>query len=59
MLLSNIYLHYVLDLWFEKIVKPRMTGEAYLIRYIDDFVVSFQYRADAMKFQEVLVKRLA
>jgi group II intron reverse transcriptase/maturase len=58
-LLSNVYLHYVLDLWFEKIVKPRMTGEAYLIRYIDDFVVCFQYRADAMKFQEVLVKRLA
>jgi group II intron reverse transcriptase/maturase len=58
-LLSNVYLHYVLDLWFEKVVKPRMTGETYLIRYIDDFVVCFQYRADAMKFQEVLVKRLA
>lgn len=58
-LLSNIYLHYVLDIWFEKVVKPRMQGECYLIRYIDDFVVCFQYRADAIKFQDVLTKRLA
>ena len=58
-LLSNIYLHYVLDLWFEKVVKPRLKGEAYLVRYIDDFVVCFQYRADAKRFREVLVKRLA
>jgi RNA-directed DNA polymerase len=57
-LLSNIYLHYVLDLWFEKVVKPKLKGETYLIRYIDDFVVCFQYRADAVKFQEVLGKRL-
>jgi group II intron reverse transcriptase/maturase len=57
-LLSNIYLHYVLDLWFEKIVKPRLKGESYLIRYIDDFMVCFQYREDALRFQEVLGKRL-
>jgi len=57
-LLSNIYLHYVLDLWFEKIVKPKLKGEAYLIRYIDDFVVCFQYRSDALRFQEALGKRL-
>ena len=57
-LLSNIYLHYVLDLWFEKVVKPRLKGEAYLVRYIDDFVVCFQYRADAIRFQEALRKRL-
>ncbi len=57
-LLSNIYLHYVLDLWFEKVVKPRMKGEAYLIRYIDDFVVCFQYHSDAQRFQEALRKRL-
>ena len=57
-LLSNIYLHYVLDLWFEKVVKPRLKGEAYLVRYIDDFVVCFQYRADAERFQDVLRKRL-
>ena len=58
-LLSNIYLHYVLDLWFEKSIKPSLKGESYLIRYIDDFVVCFQYKEDAIKFQEVLVKRLA
>jgi RNA-directed DNA polymerase len=57
-LLSNVYLHYVLDLWFEKVVKPRLRGEAYLVRYIDDFVVCFQYRSDAMRFQEALTKRL-
>jgi RNA-directed DNA polymerase len=57
-LLSNIYLHYVLDLWFEKAIRPKLKGEAYLIRYIDDFLVCFQYRSDALKFQDVLVKRL-
>jgi len=57
-LLSNIYLHYVLDLWFEKVVKPRLKGEAYLTRYIDDFVVCFQYRSDALRFQDALRKRL-
>lgn len=58
-LLSNIYLHYVLDLWFEKVVKPKLKGESYLVRYIDDFIVCFQYREDAIKFQKVLSKRLA
>lgn len=57
-LLSNIYLHYVLDLWFEKAIKPRLQGEAYLVRYIDDFVVCFQYESDAIRFQDVLKKRL-
>jgi group II intron reverse transcriptase/maturase len=57
-LLSNLYLHYVLDLWFERVVKPRLQGEAYLVRYIDDFVVCFQYRADALRVQQVLSKRL-
>jgi RNA-directed DNA polymerase len=46
-LLSNIYLHYVLDLWFEKVIKPKLKGEAYSVRYIDDFVACFQYRSDA------------
>jgi RNA-directed DNA polymerase len=58
-LLSNVYLHYVLDLWFDKVVKPKMQGECYLIRYLDDFVVCFQYRADSLRFQEVISKRLA
>ncbi|WP_194848140.1 group II intron reverse transcriptase/maturase [Candidatus Neptunochlamydia vexilliferae] len=58
-LISNVYLHYTLDLWVEKVVKPRMRGEIYLVRYIDDFVVCFQYRSDAIRFQKVLKKRLA
>src|SRR5438552_9091523 len=57
-LLSNVYLHYVLDLWFERVVKPRLRGEAYLVRYIDDFVLCFQYRADALRVQDALCKRL-
>jgi len=58
-LLSNLYLHYVLDLWFEKAVKPRIDGEGYLIRYMDDFIVCFQYKRDAERFAEALEKRLA
>jgi group II intron reverse transcriptase/maturase len=57
-LLSNIYLHYVLDVWFERAIKPLLKGESYLIRYIDDFIVCFQYKEDALRFQEVLPKRL-
>jgi group II intron reverse transcriptase/maturase len=57
-LLSNLYLHYVLDLWFERSVKPRLRGDAYLVRYIDDFVLCFQYRADALRVQDALCKRL-
>src|ERR1700686_144423 len=57
-LLSNVYLHYVLDLWFERVVKPRLRGEAYMVRYIDDFVLCFQYREDALRVQEALCQRL-
>jgi retron-type reverse transcriptase len=57
--LANVYLHYVLDLWFEKVVKPRMRGEAYLFRYADDFLGLFQHEDDARKFYKTLPKRLA
>src|SRR6266446_1994097 len=57
-MLSNVYLHYVLDLWFERVVKPRLRGEAHMIRYIDDFVMCFQYREDALRVQDALCKRL-
>jgi group II intron reverse transcriptase/maturase len=57
-LLSNLYLHYVLDLWFDRVVKVRLRGEARLVRYIDDFVVCFQYREDALRFQDALRNRL-
>jgi len=56
-LLANIYLHYVLDEWFEDVVKPRLRGEAYEIRYADDFILCFQYQEDAEKVLGVLGKR--
>jgi group II intron reverse transcriptase/maturase len=56
--LANIYLHYALDLWFEKVVRPRCEGAAYLCRYADDFVCTFQYRKDAERFYHTLKERL-
>jgi RNA-directed DNA polymerase len=56
-LLSNVYLHYVLDDWFEREVKPRLKGKAHLIRYADDFVIGFTDEADARRVMEVLPKR--
>ena len=59
-ILANVYLHYVLDLWFEAAVRNRQfRGEAYLTRYADDFVACFQYRDDAEKFYQALRSRLA
>lgn len=58
-LLGNIYLHYVLDLWFETVVKPCLRGKASLIRYADDFVIGFELEDDARKVMEVLPKRMA
>ena len=58
-ILSNIYLHYALDLWFEKAVKPNCEGKAYLCRFADDFVCAFQYKSDAEKFHKALGNRLA
>jgi RNA-directed DNA polymerase len=56
-LLANVYLHYVLDLWFEQEVQPRLQGRAFLIRYADDFVIGFTNEADARRVLEVLPKR--
>jgi RNA-directed DNA polymerase len=55
---ANAYLHYVLDLWFEKVVKPCCKGEALLCRYADDWVCAFRFREDAERFYRVLPKRL-
>ena len=57
-LLANIYLHYILDLWFEKIVKKQQKGYAQLIRYADDFIVCFQSGIGAKAFGEQLKQRL-
>ncbi|WP_050009375.1 reverse transcriptase domain-containing protein [Candidatus Glomeribacter gigasporarum] len=57
-MLSNLYLHYVLDLWFKHRVKPRLRGEAYYVRYMDDFMMCVQYREDALRVQAALSQRL-
>jgi len=55
--LSNIFLHYVLDEWFVKEVEPRMKGKCFLIRFADDFIIGFQLESDAKRIMEVLPKR--
>lgn len=57
-ILANVYLHHVLDLWFERVVKPRCQGQALLIRYADDYVCAFQYRREAERFYGVMPHRL-
>jgi RNA-directed DNA polymerase len=58
-LLANIYLHYALDLWFEREVKPRLHGRSTLIRYADDFIICFELLEDAERVMDALGKRLA
>ena len=58
-ILANVYLHYVLDVYFEMKVKPNLKGEAYLVRYADDFVIMFQYEEEARKVYTLLKERLA
>jgi len=58
-LLGNIYLHHVLDLWFEREVLPRLRGKAHLIRFADDLVIGFEHEDDARRVMEVLPKRMA
>ena len=58
-LLSNVYLHYTLDLWFERRFKQTCRGAAYYFRYADDFLACFQYREDAERFLKELGQRLA
>lgn len=58
-ILANIYLHHVIDEWFEAIKQSHIRGRAELIRYADDMVFTFQYQREAKRFYEVLPKRLA
>jgi group II intron reverse transcriptase/maturase len=58
-LLANIYLHYVLDLWFEKRFRPRAEGYVQMIRYCDDFVVACESRGDGERFLEELSERFS
>jgi group II intron reverse transcriptase/maturase len=57
--LSNVYLHFTLDLWFEKKFKSQCRGEAYLVRFADDFVGCFQFLEEAQNFQHQLRERFA
>jgi RNA-directed DNA polymerase len=56
-LLANIYLHEVLDVWFERDVRPRLQGRASIVRYADDAVLAFEQEADARRVLDVLPKR--
>jgi len=56
-LLSNIFLHYVLDDWFVTDIQPRLAGESFIIRYADDFLLGFTHESDAHRVIEVLFKR--
>jgi RNA-directed DNA polymerase len=56
-LLGNVYLHHVLDQWFERDVLPRMQGKAHLVRYADDFVIGFEREDDAKRVMSVLGQR--
>ena len=58
-ILSNVFLHYVLDVWFEEEVKPRLAGRAFLIRFADDFAMGFRTERDARRVMEVLPQRFA
>lgn len=58
-ILSNVYLHYVLDLWFEKKIRRDFKGEAHMVRYADDFVCCFQYESEARMFFGMLKERFA
>ena len=57
--LANVYLHYVLDMWFEKAVKPKLRAEAQIVRYADDTVCMFQYENEAREYYKALQNRLA
>jgi RNA-directed DNA polymerase len=57
-LLGNVYLHHVMDAWFEREVKPRLRGQAILVRYADDLVITFERRDDAERVMAVLGKRM-
>ena len=58
-ILANVYLHYVLDWWFEHAVKPYLRGEAYYVRYADDFLILFQYENEAVDVLQHIRKRLS
>jgi len=57
-IIANVYLHYVVDMWFEKVVRKWCKGHAYIVRYADDFACCFQYESEAKAFYKALIARL-
>ena len=57
-LLSNVYLHYVLDEWIDKTVRPLLKGKIFIIRYADDFIIGFEKEEDARRVSQTLPKRM-
>ena len=55
--LANVYLHYALDDWFSKVVKPKLKGESYLVRFADDFIIMFEYENEAKEVYQRLKER--
>lgn len=58
-LFGNVYLHYVLDAWFEAEIRPTLGGAAHIVRYADDFAIGFESQADAVRVKELLTERFA
>jgi group II intron reverse transcriptase/maturase len=56
-IIANVFLHYVLDEWFEQVVKPRLQGRSFLLRFADDFVIGCELESDAQRILEVLTQR--
>jgi group II intron reverse transcriptase/maturase len=56
-IIANVFLHYVLDEWFEQVVKPRLQGRSFLLRFADDFVIGCELESDARRILEVLSQR--
>lgn len=57
-LMCNVYMHYVLDRWMDKTIRPLLKGESFIIRYADDFVIGFEYEEDARRVKQTLPKRM-
>lgn len=58
-ILANVYLHYLLDIWFEKRMRRQLRGETYLVRYVDDFIIMTEHEEEAKAVYEALKERLA
>ena len=56
-LLSNVYLHYVLDEWFSEQIQPLLKGQSFIVRFADDFILGFADKSDAERVMAVLPKR--